>query len=85
MPPQTTSTLGLARLSAIVLPATIVGAVVVFIVPLPPLVLDLLLSVDTEIWKQEAGLIPEYFAQFGTHLPQAMTEEHAKLVERLNA
>ena len=46
MPPQATNTSGLARLSAIVLPATIVGAVVVFIVPLPPLVLDLLLSAN---------------------------------------
>jgi phosphoenolpyruvate carboxykinase (GTP) len=46
--------------------------------------LELLLSVDTNIWKQEAGLIPEYFAQFGDHLPKALAEEHAKLVERLN-
>jgi phosphoenolpyruvate carboxykinase (GTP) len=46
--------------------------------------LDLLLTVNTEVWKQEAGLIPEYFAQFGDHLPKALTEEHAKLVERLN-
>ena len=46
--------------------------------------LDLLLSVDTDIWKQEAGLVPEFFAQFGAHLPQAMTDEHAKLVQRLN-
>jgi len=45
--------------------------------------LALLLSVDTEIWKQEAALIPAYFAQFGEHLPKAMGEEHAKLVERL--
>ena len=45
--------------------------------------LDLLLSVDTEIWKQEAGLIPEFFAQFGDHLPAALTEEHAALVARL--
>ena len=46
MPPQTSNTSSLARLSAIVLPATIVGAIVVFIVPLPPLVLDLLLSAN---------------------------------------
>ena len=45
--------------------------------------LDLLLSVDTDIWKQEAGLVPEFFAQFGAHLPQAMADEHAKLVQRL--
>ena len=47
--------------------------------------LALLLSVDTEIWKQEAGMIPEYFAQFGDHLPKALAEEHAKLVDRLNS
>ena len=47
--------------------------------------LDLLLSVDAEIWKQEAGLIPEFFAQFGEHLPAALTEEHSKLVARLSA
>jgi phosphoenolpyruvate carboxykinase (GTP) len=45
--------------------------------------LDLLLSVDTEVWRQEAGLIPEFFAQFGDHLPEAMTREHQALVERL--
>ena len=47
--------------------------------------LALLLSVDTEIWKQEAGMIPEYFDQFGEHLPKALVEEHAKLVDRLNS
>ncbi len=47
--------------------------------------LALLLSVDTEIWKQEAGMIQEYFAQFGDHLPKALVEEHAKLVDRLNS
>ena len=45
--------------------------------------LDLLLSVDEEIWRQEAGLIPEFFAQFGQHLPAALRDEHARLVERL--
>ena len=50
---------------------------------MPDADLDLLLSVDTEVWKQEAGLIPEFFAQFGDHLPKALTEEHAALVERL--
>ncbi len=45
--------------------------------------LETLLSVDPEVWKQEAGLMPEYFGQFGDHLPQAITDEHAALVERL--
>ena len=45
--------------------------------------LDILVSVDIDVWKQEAGLVPEFFAQFGAHLPQAMADEHAKLVQRL--
>ncbi|MEX2291296.1 MAG: phosphoenolpyruvate carboxykinase (GTP) [Mycobacteriales bacterium] len=45
--------------------------------------LDLLLSVDVEVWKQEAALMPEYFGQFGDRLPQAIADEHAALVERL--
>ncbi len=52
---------------------------------LPAEDLALLLSVDPEIWKQEAGMIPEYFAQFGHHLPKALAEEHAKLVDRLHS
>ncbi len=50
---------------------------------MPEADLDLLLSVDTDVWKKEAALMPEYFAQFGDHLPQAITAEHAALVERL--
>ena len=46
--------------------------------------LDLLLSVDVDVWKQEAALMPEYFGQFGGHLPQAITDEHRALVERLD-
>ena len=45
--------------------------------------LDLLLSVDTQVWQQEAGLIPEFFAQFGDRLPTQLTDELVKLVERL--
>ena len=45
--------------------------------------LDVLLSVDREVWKQEAALMPEYFGQFGDRLPQAITDEHHALVERL--
>ena len=47
--------------------------------------LELLLSVDADVWKQEADLIPEFFAQFGEHLPQALADEQRKLVERLQA
>jgi phosphoenolpyruvate carboxykinase (GTP) len=47
--------------------------------------LDLLLSVDPDVWSEEASLMPDYFAQFGDHLPAAITQEHAALVERLKA
>jgi len=45
--------------------------------------LELLLSVDAEVWQQEAALIPEFFDQFGDHLPAEIRQEHAALVERL--
>jgi phosphoenolpyruvate carboxykinase (GTP) len=45
--------------------------------------LDLLLSVDLEVWKQEAALIPEHFATFGDHLPQELSHEYDALVDRL--
>jgi phosphoenolpyruvate carboxykinase (GTP) len=50
---------------------------------LPEEDLEHLLSVDVEVWKEEAALMPEYFAQFGDHLPKEITEEHEKLVQRL--
>jgi phosphoenolpyruvate carboxykinase (GTP) len=45
--------------------------------------LDLLLSVDPEIWRQEAALIPEHLALFGEHTPKELWEEYEHLVERL--
>jgi phosphoenolpyruvate carboxykinase (GTP) len=45
--------------------------------------LDLLLSVDPEVWKQEAALIPEFFSQFGNHLPPELERQRQALVERL--
>ena len=47
--------------------------------------LELLLSVDPDVWSEEASLMPEYFAKFGDRLPAAITSEHAALVERLDA
>ncbi|OPC82557.1 phosphoenolpyruvate carboxykinase (GTP) [Embleya scabrispora] len=46
--------------------------------------LDLLLSVDREIWKQEAALVPEHLEKFGTHTPQGLWDEYNKLVARLD-
>jgi phosphoenolpyruvate carboxykinase (GTP) len=45
--------------------------------------LDLLLTVDREVWAEEAALIPPHYAVFGRHLPQELTLEHEALVRRL--
>jgi phosphoenolpyruvate carboxykinase (GTP) len=50
---------------------------------LPAQDLDLLLRVDREVWREEAGLIPEHFAIFGDHLPEELWDEYHALVERL--
>ncbi|UGQ09384.1 phosphoenolpyruvate carboxykinase (GTP) [Yinghuangia sp. ASG 101] len=47
--------------------------------------LDLLLSVDREIWKQEAALVPEHLERFGSHTPQELWDEYNALVARLEA
>jgi phosphoenolpyruvate carboxykinase (GTP) len=43
-----------------------------------------LLNVDAEVWAEEAGLIPEFFAQFGDRLPRALWDQPAALTARLN-
>jgi phosphoenolpyruvate carboxykinase (GTP) len=45
--------------------------------------LDLLLSVDREIWRQEAALIPPFYEQFGERLPKALWTQYEALVKRL--
>ena len=45
--------------------------------------LDLLLTVDAEIWKQEAALVPAFYERFGDHLPKALWAELEALTERL--
>ena len=45
--------------------------------------LDLLLSVDTEVWKQEAALIPEHLEKFGEHTPRELWAQYEALVARL--
>ncbi|WP_425584957.1 phosphoenolpyruvate carboxykinase (GTP) [Yinghuangia aomiensis] len=47
--------------------------------------LELLLSVDREVWKQEAALVPEHLEKFGAHTPQALWDEYNALVARLDA
>ncbi len=45
--------------------------------------LALLLSVDTSTWQDEADHTREYFTTFGSHLPEALWDEHDGLLERL--
>ncbi|EIV95616.1 phosphoenolpyruvate carboxykinase (GTP) [Frankia sp. QA3] len=45
--------------------------------------LDALLTVDVDVWKQEAELIPEHYQTFGDRLPAALWAEHEALVSRL--
>jgi len=47
--------------------------------------LGLLLSVDAEIWRQEAGLIPPFYEKFGERLPKALWAQYEALVKRLAA
>jgi phosphoenolpyruvate carboxykinase (GTP) len=47
--------------------------------------LDLLLSVDRSVWKEEASLIPEAYYKFGDRLPQGLWQEHEALIDRLEA
>ncbi|MGA0604991.1 phosphoenolpyruvate carboxykinase (GTP) [Phenylobacterium sp. VNQ135] len=45
--------------------------------------LDLLLTVDPDIWSQEAALIPEFYQKFGEHTPKGLWAEYDALVKRL--
>ena len=45
--------------------------------------LDLLLTVDPVVWREEAALIPPDYERFGDRLPEALWAEHSALVERL--
>ena len=46
--------------------------------------LDILLSVDPGVWKEEAALIPADYEKFAERLPRALWAEHEALLERLN-
>jgi phosphoenolpyruvate carboxykinase (GTP) len=45
--------------------------------------LELLLSVDASVWREEAALIEKHYGKFGAQLPQALWDEHRALNERL--
>ncbi len=46
--------------------------------------IDLLLTVDHEVWAEEAALIAPYYEKFGDRLPNALWEERDALLGRLN-
>jgi phosphoenolpyruvate carboxykinase (GTP) len=45
--------------------------------------LDFLLSVDKEVWREEAALIPEHLGTFGDRTPKELWDQYRALVERL--
>ncbi|MFB7475339.1 phosphoenolpyruvate carboxykinase (GTP) [Kitasatospora sp. NPDC056184] len=45
--------------------------------------LDLLFTVDADIWRQEAALVPAHLEMFGEHTPAALWDEYRDLVARL--
>lgn len=45
--------------------------------------LDFLLSVDKDVWREEAALVPEHLNTFGDHTPKELWDEYRALVERL--
>lgn len=47
--------------------------------------MNLLLSVDVEIWKDEAAQIAPAYEEFGERLPKELWSEYEALVDRLNA
>jgi phosphoenolpyruvate carboxykinase (GTP) len=47
--------------------------------------LKVLLSVDRGTWQDEAALIGEHLASFGTRLPPQLQDEHDALLKRLSA
>jgi phosphoenolpyruvate carboxykinase (GTP) len=46
--------------------------------------LDLLLSVDKDAWREEAAQVHPHYERFGSHLPQTLWDELAKLEQRLS-
>ncbi|MGE0829710.1 MAG: phosphoenolpyruvate carboxykinase (GTP), partial [Hyphomonadaceae bacterium] len=47
--------------------------------------LDLLLSVDGGVWREEASLIPPAYEKFGARLPQELWSQYNALLKRLDA
>jgi phosphoenolpyruvate carboxykinase (GTP) len=51
---------------------------------LTPEQLELLLSVDTDVWREEVALIADHYATFGDRLPGKLRQEQEALVARLH-
>ncbi|WP_243741197.1 phosphoenolpyruvate carboxykinase (GTP) [Streptomyces sp. 8K308] len=64
-----------------VLPAA--GALDTTDLDLAPADLDFLLDVDSDIWRQEAALIPDHLRTFGDHTPEGLWAEYEALAARL--
>ena len=47
--------------------------------------LTLLKSVDVDVWREEASLIPAFYARFGERMPPELWAQHAALTGRLEA
>ncbi|MEV8566959.1 phosphoenolpyruvate carboxykinase (GTP) [Streptomyces sp. NPDC051322] len=45
--------------------------------------MDFLLTVDKEVWREEASLVPEHLNTFGDHAPKELWDEYRALVQRL--
>lgn len=45
--------------------------------------LEYLLTVDRDVWREEAALIPAHLDTFGDHTPKELWDEYRALVERL--
>ncbi|MCC3776096.1 phosphoenolpyruvate carboxykinase (GTP) [Streptomyces sp. UNOB3_S3] len=50
---------------------------------IPAADLDLLLTVDKDVWREEAALVPQHLETFGDHTPKELWDEYRALVERL--
>jgi phosphoenolpyruvate carboxykinase (GTP) len=50
---------------------------------LTPEQLSLLLTVDPEVWREEASLIPPAYEKFGERLPSELWGQYDALVARL--
>lgn len=45
--------------------------------------LDFLLTVDKDVWREEAALVPDHLNTYGDHTPKELWEQYHALVERL--